>query len=182
MLEEIYAETQASMHKAIEAFKRELTKLRTGRANLSMLDGIRVEYYGAQTPLNQVAALNVAEARLITIKPWDKTLLIAIEKAIVSSNLGITPSNDGEIIRLPIPPLTGELRQKLVKQLKKMTEDARISARTVRRDTNQLVKDSDELSEDDQHRALARIQTITDEAIAEIDVEADKKEKEIMEV
>ncbi|MCA9518118.1 MAG: ribosome recycling factor [Myxococcales bacterium] len=182
MLDEIYAETQASMNKAIEAFKRELTKLRTGRANLSMLDGIRVEYYGAQTPLNQVAALNVAEARLITIKPWDKSLLIAIEKAIVSSNLGITPSNDGEIIRLPIPPLTGELRQKLVKQLKKMTEDARVSARNVRRDMNQLVKDSADYSEDEQHRALAKIQTITDGAISEIDAEADKKEKEIMEV
>jgi len=182
MLDEIFDDAKASMKKAIEAFQRDLTKLRTGRANLSMLDGIRVEYYGAQTPLNQVAALNVADPRLITIKPWDKTLLTAIEKAIVGSNLGITPSNDGEIIRLPIPPLTGELRQKLVRQLKKQTEDARIAARAVRRDANDLLKDSDDLTEDEQHRAQKEIQRLTDECIASIDAEAEKKEKEIMEV
>lgn len=182
MVDEIYEEANASMNKAIEAFKRELSKLRTGRANLSQLDGIRVEYYGAQTPLSQVAALNVADPRLITIKPWDKTLLTAIEKAIVSSNLGITPSNDGELIRLPIPPLTGELRSKLVKQLKKDTEDARIAARNVRRDANSMVKDDETLSEDDQHRALKEIQKITDDHIAVIDKIAEEKEAEILEV
>jgi len=182
MLDEIYEETRSSMAKVLDAFQRELTKLRTGRANLTMLDGIRVEYYGALTPLNQVAALNVADPRLITVKPWDKTLLTAIEKAIVSSNLGITPSNDGEIIRLPIPPLTGELRQKLVKQLKKQTEDARIAARNVRRDSNELIKASDDLTEDDQHRGLKDVQTMTDDFIKKLEAEADKKEKEIMEV
>ena len=182
MLDEIYAEIRDSMDKVLEAFVRELAKLRTGRANLTMLDGIRVEYYGAQTPLNQVAALNVADPRLITIKPWDKSLLTAIEKAIVSSNLGITPSNDGEIIRLPIPPLTGELRQKLVKQLKKQTEDARVSARTARKDANDMVKAADDLTEDDQHRALKEIQVITDDFIKKLDTEADKKEKEVMEI
>ncbi|TNF28993.1 MAG: ribosome recycling factor [Deltaproteobacteria bacterium] len=182
MLDEIYADTRSSMAKVIEAFKRDLSKLRTGRASLTMLDGIRVEYYGAQTPLNQVAALNVADPRLITIKPWDKTLLTAIEKAIVSSNLGITPSNDGEIIRLPIPPLTGELRQKLVKQLKKQTEDARIAARNARRDANDLIKADDDLTEDDQHRGLKDIQVILDDCVKELEAEADKKEKEIMEI
>jgi len=182
MLDEIFQDAKASMSKVIEAFDRDLSKLRTGRANLTMLDGIRVEYYGAQTPLNQVAALNVADPRLITIKPWDKTLLTAIEKAIVSSNLGITPSNDGEIIRLPIPPLTGELRQKLVKQLKKQTEDARIAARNARRDANDLIKADDDLTEDDQHRGLKEIQVILDDCIKTLDEEADKKEKEIMEV
>ncbi|PKN57680.1 MAG: ribosome recycling factor [Deltaproteobacteria bacterium HGW-Deltaproteobacteria-14] len=182
MLDEIFADLNASMAKVVEAFQRDLAKLRTGRANLTMLDGIRVEYYGAQTPLNQVAALNVADPRLITIKPWDKTLLTAIEKAIVSSNLGITPGNDGEIIRLPIPPLTGELRQKLVKQLKKQTEDARIAARSTRRDANDLVKSDDDVTEDEQHRALKEIQVITDECIKQLDAEAEKKEKEIMEI
>ena len=181
MLDEIYEETRSAMAKVLDAFERELTKLRTGRANLTMLDGIRVEYYGAQTPLNQVAALNVADPRLITIKPWDKTLLTPIEKALVGSNLGITPSNDGEIIRLPIPPLTGELRQKLVKQLKKQTEDARVGARSVRRDSNELVKAA-EVTEDDEHRALAKIQVMTDDFIKKLEGEADKKEKEIMEV
>ncbi|PIE20117.1 MAG: ribosome recycling factor [Proteobacteria bacterium] len=182
MLDEIYADTRASMGKVHEAFTRELGKLRTGRANLSMLDGVRVEYYGAQTPLNQVAALNVADPRLITVKPWDKSLLTAIEKAIVGSNLGITPSNDGELIRLPIPPLTGERRDALVRQLKKQTEEARIAARNVRRDANSLLKDGDDFTEDDQHRGMKVIQQITDDAIADLEAEASKKEKEIMEV
>lgn len=182
MLDEIFADTKSSMDKVVEAFVRDLGKLRTGRASLSLLDGIRVEYYGALTPLSQVAALNVADPRLITIKPWDKTLLVQIEKAIVSSNLGITPGNDGEIIRLPIPPLTGELRQKLVKQLKKQTEDARVAARGVRRDALSLIKDVDGVSEDEQHRAKDQIQKITDDCIKQLDAEADKKEKEIMEV
>ena len=115
MLDEIIEDATDSMAKGFEAFGRELIKLRTGRANLQMLDGIRVEYYGTPTPLNQVAALNVPDPRLITIKPWDKSLLTQIEKSIVASNLGLTPNNDGEIIRLPIPPLTGERRTDLVK-------------------------------------------------------------------
>ncbi|MGM0575512.1 MAG: ribosome recycling factor [Myxococcota bacterium] len=182
MLDEIKQDAQSSMDKAIEAFRRELTKLRTGRANLQMLDGIRVEYYGTPTPLNQVAALNIPDPRLITIKPWDKSLLTEIEKAIVSSNLGLTPNNDGEIIRLPIPPLTGERRQELVRQLKKLAEDARVSVRSVRRDANAMVKDVDNVSEDDQHRTLKEIQDVTDQKVAVIDKDAEKKEREIMEV
>ena len=182
MLDEIYDDAKDSMEKALEAFKRELTKVRTGRANLTMLDGIRVPYYGTPTPLNQVAALNIADPRLITIKPWEKGLLIEIEKALVASNLGITPSNDGEIIRLPIPPLTGERRKELVKQLGRQTEDARVVMRNLRRDANAMVKDLDGVSEDEQHRTLKKVQELTDGFIAQLESSATGKEKEIMEV
>jgi ribosome recycling factor len=181
MTDTISNDTKSALAKVHDSFRRELQKLRTGRANLAMLDGVRVEYYGSPTPLNQVAALNIADPRLITIKPWDKTLLTAIEKSIVAANLGITPSSDGELVRLPIPPLTGEVRKNLVKDLKKKTEDARVAARNVRRDANQSVKDS-ELSEDEQTRSLKNVQKLVDDAIAKIDHEAADKEKEIMEV
>jgi ribosome recycling factor len=181
MLDEIYEDTKSSLNKAHDAFKRELSKLRTGRANLTVLDGIKVEYYGAPTPLNQVAALNIADPRLITVKPWDKPLLTAVEKSIVAANIGITPSNDGEIVRLPIPPLTGEVRKNLVKDLKKKTEDARVVVRQVRKDSNDLVK-STGVGEDEEARALKHIQKMIDDAIAKVDADADAKEKEIMEV
>ncbi len=181
MLDEIYEDTKTSLQKAHESFKRELSKIRTGRANLAIVDGIKVEYYGAPTPLNQVAALNIADPRLITIKPWDKTLLTAVEKAIVAANIGITPSNDGELVRLPIPPLTGEVRKNLVKELKKKTEDARVVVRNVRRDANDLVKGAD-VGEDEEARALKHIQKMIDDAIAKVDADAAAKEKEIMEV
>ena len=182
MFDEIVSDARESMDKAVESFNRDLTKLRTGRANLQMLDGIRVEYYGSPSPLNQVAALNIPDPRLITIKPWDKTLLTAVEKAIVSSNLGLTPNNDGELIRLPIPPLTGERRQDLVKQLKRQAEDARISVRNVRRDANGLIKDLEGESEDDQHRTLKEVQDLTDSVIKRVDEIMEAKEAEIMEV
>jgi ribosome recycling factor len=182
MLDEIVSDAQESMDKAVESFSRDLTKLRTGRANLQMLDGIRVEYYGTPSPLNQVAALNIPDPRLITIKPWDKTLLTAVEKAIVGSNLGLTPNNDGELIRLPIPPLTGERRKDLVKVLKRQAEDARIVVRNVRRDANSLVKDMDGASEDAQHRTLKEIQDLTDSVIKRVDGISTHKEEEIMEV
>ncbi len=182
MLDEIVADAEESMDKAVESFNRDLTKLRTGRANLQMLDGIRVEYYGTPSPLNQVASLNVPDPRLITIKPWDKTLLTAVEKAIVGSNLGLTPNNDGEIIRLPIPPLTGERRQQLVKQLKRQGEDTRVSIRNARRDANAMIKDLDGESEDAQHRTLKEIQDLTDKIIKRVDGITESKESEIMEV
>ena len=183
MLDDILSDARESMGKAQEAFSNSLSKLRTGRANLSLLDGIRVDYYGTPTPLTQVAAVQVADPRLITIKPWDKGLLVAIEKAIVSSSLGITPGNDGELIRLPIPPLTGERRQDLVKQLKRQTEDARVSIRNVRRDANTLIKSAkDDLTEDDQRVGLARVQKLTDEWIAKLESMAQTKEAEVMEV
>lgn len=181
MTDKILADTKAQLAKVHEAFKRDLTKIRTGRANLAMLDGVRVDYYGAPTPLSQVAALNVADPRLITIKPWDRTLLAAIEKAVVASNIGITPSSDGEQLRLPIPPLTGEVRKNLVKELKKKTEDARVATRNVRRDVNTAVKHA-ELSEDDETRLLKQVQKLVDDGIAKLDTDAANKEKEIMEV
>ncbi len=180
-LGEIFELAQDAMDKAMESFLKELSRLRTGRANLQLLDGVRIEYYGSATPLNQVAALNVADARMITIKPWDKAMLIEIEKAIVSSNLGLTPSNDGEMIRLPIPPLTGERRQDLVKQLGRLTEDARVKVRNARRDANGMIKDLDGVSEDEQHRSLKQMQDQTDKAISNLEAEASKKEAEIME-
>ncbi len=180
-LGEIFELAQDAMDKSMESFLKELSRLRTGRANLQLLDGVRIEYYGSATPLNQVAALNVADARMITIKPWEKGMLIEIEKAIVSSNLGLTPSNDGEMIRLPIPPLTGERRQELVKQLGRLTEDARIKVRNARRDANGMIKDLDGVSEDEQHRSLKQMQDQTDGAIAKLEAEASKKEAEIME-
>lgn len=180
-LGEIFELAQDAMDKAMESFLKELSRLRTGRANLQLLDGVRIEYYGSATPLNQVAALNVADARMITIKPWDKAMLIEIEKAIVSSNLGLTPSNDGEMIRLPIPPLTGERRQDLVKQLGRLTEDARVKVRSARRDANGMIKDLDGVSEDEQHRSLKQMQDQTDKAISNLEAEASKKEAEIME-
>lgn len=180
-LGEIFELAQDAMDKAMESFLKELSRLRTGRTNLQLLDGVRIEYYGSATPLNQVAALNVADARMITIKPWDKAMLIEIEKAIVSSNLGLTPSNDGEMIRLPIPPLTGERRQDLVKQLGRLTEDARVKVRNARRDANGMIKDLDGVSEDEQHRSLKQMQDQTDKAISNLEAEASKKEAEIME-
>ena len=182
MFDEIENDTKASMDKAIEVFERDLTKLRTGRANLQMLDGIRVEYYGTPSPLSQVAALNIPDPRLITIKPWDKSLLIEIEKALVGSNLGLTPNNDGGLIRLPIPPLTGERRKDLVKQLKRQAEDARVVIRNARRDANGEIKNVEGAGEDNQHDALRSVQVLTDDAISRVDGISDAKEKEIMEV
>jgi ribosome recycling factor len=180
-LGEIFELADDAMAKAMESYLKDLSRLRTGRANLKVLDGVRVEYYGSSTPLNQVAALNVADARMITVKPWDKGMLTAIEKAIVSSNLGLTPGNDGELIRLPIPPLTGERRQDLVRQLGRLTEDARVKVRGARRDANGLIKDANGVSEDEMHRALKQMQEQTDQAIVKLDSEATSKESEIME-
>jgi len=181
MPDKIYADTKTNLQKAHESFKRELTKIRTGRANLAIVDGIKVDYYGAPTPLNQVAALNIADPRLITIKPWDKTLLTAVERAIVGANIGITPANDGELVRLPIPPLTGEVRKSLVKDLKKKAEDARVVVRNLRRDANELIKGAG-LGEDVEAKAHKQIQKLIDEAIAQVDADTAGKEKEIMEV
>jgi ribosome recycling factor len=127
MVDDILEDAEDGMKRAMDAFQRDLSRVRTGRANLSLLDGIKVDYYGTPTPLNQVASLNVADARLITIKPWEKSMIPVIEKAIRSSDLGLNPVADSELCRLPIPPLTQERRKELVKQIKKMTEDARVA-------------------------------------------------------
>jgi ribosome recycling factor len=185
VLDEVLSETEDGMKKAIEVYQRDLARIRTGRANLSLLDGVKVDYYGSPTALNQVASLNVAEARLITVKPWEKGMIPAIEKAIRASDLGINPVADSDLIRLPIPPLTQERRKEMVKQIKKITEDARVAIRSARRDGNELLKDAEkqkEISEDDSKVGQKKIQELTDRYIAQADEIGAKKEKEIMEV
>ena len=140
MIDSIYDETQESMGKSVIALKNELKRVRTGRASLSILDGIKVDYYGTLTPLNQMATLAVPESRLITIQPWDVSVIKDIEKAILKSDLGLTPSNDGKIIRISIPPLTEERRKELVKVVHKISEDYKVSVRNIRRDSNELLK------------------------------------------
>lgn len=184
MIESTLQETNERMEKTIEDLENELKRVRTGRASLSLLDGIRVEYYGTQTPLNQMASLSVPESRMIVIQPWDVSAIKEIEKAILKSDLGLTPSSDGKLIRISIPPLTEERRKELVKVVSKMCEEHKIAARNIRRDSNELIKgfkkDGD-IAEDDAFKAQERIQKITDEYIAKIDGIYKNKEKEILE-
>ncbi|MBL4633027.1 MAG: ribosome recycling factor [Kofleriaceae bacterium] len=185
MVEDVVSETEASMVKAIERFKTELAKVRTGRANIALLDNIRIDYYGTPTPLNQVASVAVADARMITIKPWEKPMLALIEKAIRSSDLGLNPVTDSELVRLPIPPLTHERRKDLAKVIKKMTEEARIAVRAGRRDANDMLKEAEkekEVSEDESKAGQKRIQVVTDKYITVVDEVGAKKEAEILEV
>jgi ribosome recycling factor len=184
MLDSIYEETSDSMKKSIKNLDRELNRMRTGRASLSILDAIRVDYYGTMTPLNQMATLAVPESRLIMIQPWDVSIIKEIEKAILKSDLGLTPSNDGKIIRISIPPLTEERRKELVKVVHKMCEDHKVTVRNVRRDANDLLKSlkkDGEISEDDAFKGQDQIQKITDEHIKLIDECYKDKEKEILE-
>ncbi len=186
MVNDVLKDLQASFDKAIDAFKRDLGKVRTGRANISMLDGVKVEYYGTMTPLNQVATLNVPDPRLITIKPWEKSLIPQIEKAIkAQSELGLNPVSDGEQVRLPIPPLTQERRKDLVKLIKKLAEEAKVALRSARREANETLKeftDSGDIAEDDERQGLKKVQELTDKSTAQVDEILAKKEKEIMEV
>lgn len=185
MVDDVLNDAEADMNKAIDRFKSELAKVRTGRANLSLLDNVKIDYYGTPTPLNQVASLNVADARLITIKPWEKNVLPLIEKAIRSSDLGLNPVTDAELVRLPIPPLTQERRKDLAKVIKKMTEEARIAVRSGRRDANDMLKEAEkekELSEDESKAGQKRIQELTDKYVSVVDDIGAKKEAEILEV
>ncbi len=177
---------KSEMDKTIQALEKEFSKVRTGRASISLLDGIRVDYYGTPTPLNQLATLSIPEARLITIQPWDAQVLKEIEKAILKADLGLTPGNDGKIIRVAIPPLTEERRQELVKLVKKMSENCKISIRNHRRKTNDDLKDmkndkKSEFSEDDMFRAQDEVQKVTDDYIAQCDTLTKTKEQEILE-
>jgi len=184
MIDETLQETKDRMGKTIIDLENELKRVRTGRASLSLLDGIRVDYYGTQTPLNQMASLSVPESRLIVIQPWDVSAIKEIEKAILKSDLGLTPSSDGKLIRIAIPPLTEERRKELVKVVSKMCEEHKIAARNIRRDSNELLKgfkkDGD-ISEDDAFKAQDSVQKITDAFIAQIDAIYQDKEKEILE-
>lgn len=173
------------MDKALVALQNELKKVRTGRAQVSMLDAIRVNYYGTPTPLNQVAALSTPDARSFLISPWEASILKEIESSIVKSDLGMTPQNDGKVIRLRVPELTEERRKDLVKNIKKVCEDARVAVRMVRRDANDAIKKAVKektMSEDEQKRLETEIQKVTDDHIKKIDQVAADKEKELMTV
>lgn len=185
MVDEIFEDLKDRMGKAIESLKREYSRLRTGRASISLLDGIRVSYYDTPTPLNQMASLAVPEPRLIVIQPWDKTAIEDIEKAILKSELGLTPMNDGKVIRISIPPLTEERRKELVKVARKMSEENKVSIRNIRRDANEMLKDlkkEKEITEDDLYRSQEEVQKTTDQFISQVDELCAAKEKEILEI
>lgn len=184
MLDEIYGDTKVNMQKAVDALKKELARVRTGRASLTLLDGIRADYYGTLTPLNQMASLAVPESRLITIQPWDTTAIKEIEKAILKSDLGLTPASDGKLIRIAIPPLTEERRKELVKVVHKACEDHKIGVRNVRRESNEMIRElkkEGDVAEDDAFKAQDEIQKITDSFIEQIDAVYKEKEQEILE-
>jgi len=185
MIADLKSRTRGGMDKAVEALRRDLSKVRTGRASVAILDDARVDYYGTPTPLNQVGSLTVPEPRLITIQPWEKKLIPEIERAIQKADLGINPTSDGITIRLAFPPLTEERRKEMVKQVKKMGEEGKIAVRSARRDANEalkkLLKDK-AISEDDEKRDEKEIQELTDDYVARIDKIVADKEKELMEI
>ncbi len=184
MKDEVISEAKQKMSQSIEALKRDFNRVRTGRASAALLDGIKVECYGTQMPIDQVASISVPESRLITIQPWDQSIIGDIEKSILKSELGLTPMNDGKIIRISIPPLSEERRKELAKVARKMAEDAKISVRNHRRDANDTLKDlkkEKEISEDELHKALEQVQNTTDGFIEQIDSVTAEKEKEIIE-
>ncbi|MGI6093275.1 MAG: ribosome recycling factor [Veillonellaceae bacterium] len=182
---EVYSSHEEKMKKALEALRRELASLRAGRATPALLDKVTVEYYGAQTPISQVANISVPEPRMITIQPWEKSLVAQIEKAIMKSDLGLTPNSDGSVIRLVIPQLTQQRRTELVKMVHKKSEESRVAVRNLRRDANDTIKKLEKdktISEDETKKAQDEIQKLTDKYIKEIDRVMAGKEKEIMEV
>ena len=184
-LKDTFSLLRGRMDKAVEDFRNELAAMRTGRANVHMLDGVHVEAYGSQMPLSQVATVHAAEAQLITVQPWDPSLLGAIEKSIRSGDLGLNPMNDGKLIRVPVPALTEERRKQMVKHLHKVLEDHRTAVRNVRRDGVDLVKKSTKdkkITEDDERNALDYLQKLTDDEIKKMEEIAKAKEKEVMQV
>jgi ribosome recycling factor len=185
MDENIIEDVEAKMEKTLASLKTDLGKVRTGRASLALLDHIRIDYYGTPTPLQQVATLAVPEPRLITIQPWDTSIIGAMEKAILKSELGLTPMNDGKIIRITIPRLTEERRKELVKVVKKMAEAAKVSLRNIRRDSNEHLKGLEKnkkISQDQLHQLMEKVQTSTDSYIKKADGVLASKEKEILEI
>jgi ribosome recycling factor len=185
MTKDVIRDMKAHMDKTVEALRREYQKVRTGRANLGLLDDIRVDYYGTPSPLSQVATLAVPEPRTITLQPWEAKTIPAIEKAIMNANLGLTPANDGKVIRLNLPALTEERRKDIVKQLKKLAEDAKVAVRNIRRDANDELKKLEKekkISEDDLKRSEKEVQDVTNNYVAKLDEVLAHKEKEVMEV
>lgn len=185
MIDELIKGAEGRMRKAISVTQEELAGVRTGRAAASLLDKIEVNYFGTMTPLKSLASISVPEARLMVIQPWDKTQIPLIEKAIMQSDLGMTPSNDGAVVRLPVPQLTEDRRKELIKVVKHMVENGRVSVRNVRRDVNEHFKEAEkkhEISEDDSRRGHEKIQKLTDSYIHELDEMLKHKETELMEV
>ncbi len=183
-LSEIYKDANARMKKSVEHVQHELSKVRTGRATPALLDTVKVEYYGSTVPINQVATVIAPEPRLIVVQPWEKRMIPEIEKAILQADLGLNPSNDGNVVRIPIPELSEERRKDLLKLVKKFCEDGRVAIRNVRRDANEHIKKLEknhEISEDQSHDAHKEIQKYTDEFIEQIDKIMEHKEKEILE-
>jgi ribosome recycling factor len=185
MDEKTYTETIAKMEKTLSSLKTDLNKIRTGRASLALFDDIRVDYYGTPTPLNQIATLSIPEPRLITVQPWDASIMGEIEKAILKSELGVTPANDGKIIRITIPRLTEERRKELVKVVKKMAEGAKVAVRNIRREANDQLKGwekNKKISQDQLHQWMDKVQKSTDQFIEKVDTILAAKEKEILEI
>ena len=185
MINEILDDAKTRMNKSVESLKSELTRLRTGRANTALLDSIKVDYYGSATPLSQVANINVQDARTLSVQPWEKNMVQAIEKAILESDLGLNPMSAGDVMRIPIPPLTQERRMDLVKVVKSEGEGGKVAVRNIRRDAishiKELLKDKD-ISEDDERRAEEQVQKLTDTYVASIDGLLKEKEDELMEI
>ncbi len=185
MINEVKKDAATRMGKTIESLKQDLMKIRTGRAHTSLLDSITVEYYGSETPLNQVANVSVLDSRTLSIQVWEKQLIPVVEKAILSSNLGLNPATNGELIRLPLPPLTEESRKGLIKVVRQEGENAKVAIRNIRRDANSSLKELEkekEISEDEERRAQDEIQKLTDKHVKEIDQILAEKEKELMEI
>ena len=181
-MDNLIEQTKSKMAKSIESFESELATVRTGVASASILDRIEVMYYGFKTPLNQVASVSVPEPRMLLIKPYEKNTLKEIEKAIVEANMGLTPNNDGNIIRIIIPALTEERRKELCKQVSRYSEDAKVSVRNIRRDANDTIKKNKEISEDRRKGLEENIQKLTDEFVKKVDLIAKSKEKDIMSI
>lgn len=184
-IDSLLLETEERMEKAVSALDRDFAKLRTGRASTALVDGIRADYYGTPTPINQMASVAVPDSRTLTIQPWDRGGMAAVEKAILKSDLGLTPINDGKIIRINIPPLTEERRRDLVKVARKYGEEAKVAVRNVRRDANDNLKKSEkdkEITEDELKRTTEEVQKLTDKFVSQVDNKCSAKEKEIMEI
>lgn len=185
MATDILSEAEDKMKKAVEVLSKELASIRTGRASTALVDRLQVEYYGTPTPLNQLASVSVPEPRLLVIQPWDRTALGAIEKAILKSDLGLTPTNDGKVIRLAIPPLTEERRRDLVKVVRRRVEEGRIAVRNVRREAHDDLRDLEKeklISEDEFRRSNERLQKLTDAMVEQVEKVGQKKEEEVLEV
>jgi ribosome recycling factor len=185
MIKDTLAQARSRMGKTVEEFQQELVTVRTGRASASLLDHLKIEYYGTPTALNQVATLSVLEPTLITVQPWDPGLLSAIEKAIRSSDLGLNPMNDGKIIRVPVPPLTEERRKELVKHVHAIIEKHRLTVRNIRRESNEALKKllkNKQISEDDERRGLEEVQELTDDFIGKLETQGKAKEQEVLQL